>query len=198
MRAKFCECPPSIAYDASVNGAPPNPMSGTPWGPSSSRRIIRMASSTCASASRGSKRRSRSMSASVRSGFSIAGPSPRTKSNGMPIGSSGSRRSENRMAASTSMRRTGCIVTRVASSGQSADVQQRVVAANFPVLGHVAPGLPHEPDGGAVDRLAPARLQKTFVHFAGNRPTRSRPEGRHYEWVRVGTTNGWKVGTTND
>ena len=38
VRAKFFECPPSITYEASVNGAPPNPISGTPWGPSSSRR----------------------------------------------------------------------------------------------------------------------------------------------------------------
>ncbi len=117
VSAKFCEWPPSIAYDASVNGAPPKPISGTPWGPSSSRRIIRIVSITCASASRGSKHFSRSMSASERRGFSIAGPSPRTKSNGIPIGSSGSSKSENKIAASTSMRRTGCIVTVVASSG---------------------------------------------------------------------------------
>ena len=42
--------------------------------------------------------------ASIAAGCSIAGPSPLMKSKGMPIGSSGSSRSENRIAASTSMR----------------------------------------------------------------------------------------------
>ena len=50
--AKVVEGPPSIAYDASVNGAPPKPISGT--GPASSPRSSRIVSSTCASASRGS------------------------------------------------------------------------------------------------------------------------------------------------
>jgi hypothetical protein len=36
----------------------------------------------------------------------------------MPIGSSGRSRSEKRIAASTSIRRTGCSVTMVASSGE--------------------------------------------------------------------------------
>src|SRR5581483_4410881 len=42
---------------------------------------------------------------------------PRMKSNRMPIGSSGSSRSEKRMAASTSIRRIGWSVTSVARSG---------------------------------------------------------------------------------
>ena len=42
--AKLFECPPSIAYEASVNGAPAKPMSGTR--PASARLICRIASST--------------------------------------------------------------------------------------------------------------------------------------------------------
>ena len=57
------------------------------------------------------------MRSTERTGGSMTGPSPFTKSNGMPMGSSGSSRSENRMAASTSMASTGCRVTRAASSG---------------------------------------------------------------------------------
>ena len=44
VRAKLFECPPSIAYEASVNGAPAKPISGTR--PASSALICRMASST--------------------------------------------------------------------------------------------------------------------------------------------------------
>src|SRR5262245_31028941 len=113
--AKLFECPPSMAYDASVNGAPAKPMSGTR--PRSSDCIWRIAASTCPSASRDSKCFRRSMSAASLIGRSICGPSPLMKSNGSPIGSSGRSKSENRIAASTSMRRIGWSVTSVARSG---------------------------------------------------------------------------------
>jgi hypothetical protein len=57
------------------------------------------------------------MSARVRSGRSITGPSPAWKSNGMPSGPSGSSRSENRIAASTPRAFTGWRVTSTARSG---------------------------------------------------------------------------------
>ena len=57
------------------------------------------------------------MSARERTGFSMDGPSPTTKSNGMPIGASGSSRSLNRIAASTPSARIGWSVTSTASSG---------------------------------------------------------------------------------
>ena len=60
VRRSCVDGPPSIAYAASVNGAPPNPMRGTR--PASSRRSRRIVSSTWASASRGSKLRRRSTS----------------------------------------------------------------------------------------------------------------------------------------
>ena len=62
-------------------------------------------------------RAARSMSAGSLIGRSSCGPSPLMKSKGSPIGSSGRSRSENRMAASRSTRRTGCSVTSVARSG---------------------------------------------------------------------------------
>jgi hypothetical protein len=107
--------PPSIAYDAIVNGAPPKPMSGTR--PSSSCRSIRIVVNTWPSASRGSNVRMRSTSDTWRIGRSIEGPSPFRKSKSSPIGVKGSSRSEKRIAASTSITSTGCSVTATASSG---------------------------------------------------------------------------------
>ena len=66
---------------------------------------------------RGSKRRSAATSSAERIGVSITGPSPAWKSNGMPSGASGIRRSENRIAASKPKARIGCRVTSTASSG---------------------------------------------------------------------------------
>ena len=45
-----------------------------------------------------------------------------------------------------------------------AQLEQRVLLAHLPVLGHVAPGLAHEPYGRALDGLAPARAQEAVVH----------------------------------
>ena len=39
----------------------------------------------------------------------------------------------------------------------AADLEQRCLLADFSVLRHVAPGLPHEPHGRCVDALAVAR-----------------------------------------
>jgi hypothetical protein len=103
VRAKFVEWPPSMAYEARVNGAPAKPIRGTVRVPRSSR----IAWSTIPSSSRGSKRRKAKMSARVRTGFSMAGPSPATKSNGIPSGAKGMSRSLKRMAASTSRARMG-------------------------------------------------------------------------------------------
>ena len=92
--------------------------------------------------------------------------------------------------------------------GRSADVQKRMVAANFPVLGHVAPGLPHEPDGGAIDRLAPARFEKPIVHArdrttsrfgSGGSGAAARSDGAGTTTVRMARARrlcGWAVGST--
>ena len=57
------------------------------------------------------------MSAGVRSGRSNFGPSPSTKNRPRPIASGTVRMSENRIAASSGNRRSGCRVTSQASSG---------------------------------------------------------------------------------
>ena len=65
------------------------------------------------------------------------------------------------MAASRSMRRSGCSVTMVASSGLRQMSSSEWRAADLAVLRHVAAGLAHEPDGRAIDRLAPAGAEKS-------------------------------------
>jgi hypothetical protein len=97
-----------------VKGAPANPMSGV--FPSSSLRISRIASSTYPRPSSGSNTRSFSIAARSRTGEWMTGPSPFANSNGAPIGSSGSRMSANKIAASIP-RRSGWSVTSIASSG---------------------------------------------------------------------------------
>ena len=99
-----------------------------------------------------------------RIGRSIDGPSPLTKSNSRPIGAKGSSRSEKRIAASTSMASTGCSVTATASSGCAADLEQGVALAQRAVLGHVAAGLAHEPDGRAsTGSRRQARRKRSFT-----------------------------------
>ena len=58
------------------------------------------------------------MSAAVRTGLSMIGPSPVAKRSFRPIGSTGSSRSAKMMAASTSRISTGCSVTVAARSGR--------------------------------------------------------------------------------
>ena len=71
--------------------------------------------------------------------------------------------SANRMAASTPSReRLQRDLER--ELGRPAELEQRVLLAQRAVLGHVAPRLPHHPDGRAVDGLAPARAQEAIVH----------------------------------
>ena len=48
--------------------------------------------------------------------------------------------------------------------GRSADVEQGVALPQGPVVGHVTPGLAHEPDRRHVNRLPPAGLQESIVH----------------------------------
>ena len=98
-----------------------------------------------------------------RTGFSITGPSPAWKSNGIPSGASGTSRSENRIAASSGKARTGCSVTSTASSGVRHQLEQRVLLAQRAVLRHVAARLAHEPDGRAVDGLAPTGPEKAIA-----------------------------------
>ena len=46
-------------------------------------------------------------------------------------------------------------------------LEQRMMLAKGAIFRHVAPGLPHEPDGSTVDGFAPACAQKTALAHAG-------------------------------
>ena len=86
--------------------------------------------------SSGSMTRRRSMSARVRTGSCTTGPSPLANSKGAPIGSSGSRMSAKRMAASTPWT-SGWSVTFSAELRGPAQLEERVLLAELAVLGHV-------------------------------------------------------------
>jgi hypothetical protein len=75
---------------------------------------------------------SRAMAASSRTGWRNFGPSPSTKYSSRPIASGMVRMSENRMAASSGKRRSGCRVTSQAISGVLA------MARKLPALARVA------------------------------------------------------------
>ena len=64
------------------------------------------------------------------------------------------------IAASTPSRSTAVTVTSAAASGLWQSSRKPKLLAHGAVLGHVAPGLPHEPDGRERRRLAAAGLQK--------------------------------------
>ncbi len=96
-----------------MKGAPAKPMSGTVGG--SSLRRMRIASVTNGTDSSGSNSPSASTPAELRTGLAITGPGAKSSSTPMP--SSGVMMSLNRIAASSSKRRMGCIVTSAASSG---------------------------------------------------------------------------------
>ena len=89
------------------------------------------------------------------------------------------------MAASSGMRRRGWRVASAASSGVAAHPQDVVALAERAVLGEVAAGLPHEPDGGPVDRL-PAAGGEEAVLGSGRGGHDSQPTGRHR--TRAGRT----------
>ena len=86
----------------------------------------------------------------ARTGCSTTGPTPATMSTPTPTATSGTTMSENRIAASTPCRRTGCSVISVTSVGVAAGVEHGVVGAQRAVLRQRAPGLAHEPHRRAV------------------------------------------------
>ena len=98
-----------------MNGAPAKPISGT-RSPSAAR-ARRTVSKTKGTVSAGSRSTSRSTSAAERTGRRMTGPSPRENSRPTPSGSTRSRMSAKRMAASTPSFSTGSSVTSAATSG---------------------------------------------------------------------------------
>ena len=97
-----------------MNGAPAKPISGTV----SSLRSSRIDSRTNGTAVSGSNGvRSRATSAAVRMGESTTGPTPSSIRTSTPRAATGTMMSENRIAASSGIRRSGCSVTSTARSG---------------------------------------------------------------------------------
>ena len=72
--------------------------------------------------------------------------------------------SANITAASTPWRRTGCSVTSAQSSGVCATSQKECCSRIARYSGSERPGLPHEPDGRALDRLAPRGADEERFH----------------------------------
>ena len=89
--------PPSTRYDATVNGAPANPISGVL--PSSPTRpwTARVMNGTCSGVRSGIA----ATSSSVRTGWATTGPTPGLMSRSTPTALSGSTMSEKKIAAST-------------------------------------------------------------------------------------------------
>ncbi len=96
-----------------MNGAPANPMSGVPSSAALASAIVSITNGVRAAGSNGA---TRARSAAVRTGWGSRGPSS-VNSTSSPIASSGTSRSENRIAASNPNRRIGCSVTSAASLG---------------------------------------------------------------------------------
>ena len=159
--AKLFEWPPSMAYDASVNGAPAKPISGTR--PSSSRlhladrlqhvrqRLARLERAqpidVVGTADRALDLRPFALD-------EVEGQAHRLERQ-QQIGEED--RGVDVDAADRLQRDLGGEV------GLPADLQQRIPLAKRAVLGHVAAGLAHEPDRRGVHRLAPAGLQESGV-----------------------------------
>ena len=90
VRAWSFDGPPSIRYDATVNGAPANPISGVPPSSATSDLIAVEVNGTCSGARSGMA----ATSASVRTGCATTGPTPGTMSRSTPTALSGSTMSE--------------------------------------------------------------------------------------------------------
>jgi len=84
------------------------------------------------------------------------GPSPAAKSNPSPMASGTVRMSENRIAASSAKRASGCSVTSVASAGDCASAMKLPPAPASRCTRQVTAGLAHQPDGriGVGSRLS--------------------------------------------
>ena len=113
VRSWFLRGPPSIMYEASVNGAPAKPISGVSPNAEVSSPIVSATAATCSSCRSGRA----STSALVRTGLATTGPVPGTMSTPTPAAYSGTTMSLYRMAASTPCRRTGWSVISQARSG---------------------------------------------------------------------------------
>ena len=104
---------PSTMYAASVKGAPAKPIRGR--GPSSA--TVAATASRITSRAASSRTGSAATSSAVRTAWPSTGPTPGWISTSTPARRRGTTMSEKKIAASTSWRRTGCIVISRTRSG---------------------------------------------------------------------------------
>ena len=97
VRACSFDGPPSTRYDATVNGAPANPISGVAPSSATSSRTASVMKGTWSGVRSGMA----ATSASVATGSATTGPIPGLMSRSTPTALSGSTMSEKKMAAST-------------------------------------------------------------------------------------------------
>ncbi len=145
-----------------MNGPPQKPT--TACSGFSSRRTARIASRTGPTVSAGSGMRSASTAARVRIGSRTTGPTPfdeldvdaHRDDRGHDVREH--HRRVDAVAANRLERDLG------GQLGGAVDLEERVPLADLAVLGQRPPGLPHEPDRGALDRLAPRGAHEERFH----------------------------------
>ena len=138
----------------------------TAWSALSSARTIRTASRTNGTASSGSGTRSRSTSARLAHGLGDTGPTPSTSSTSTPMPTTGSMMSANITARVDIVAPHRLQRHLRAELGLAADLEEVVALADLAVLGQRAARLAHEPDGRALDVLAPARAREKRLGHA--------------------------------
>ncbi len=176
VRAKLFECPPSIAYDASVNGAPANPISGT-----RPRELVLDLPNRLEHVGERLARIERAQAIDV--GFVLNRVFDRRPFAAHEIEPDTQRlerqqevRKENRGVDVDPANRLKRDFGR--QIGRSAQLEQRVAFAQRAVLAHVASGLSHEPDWRGVDWLEAAGSKKAGTgvgQWVTLRRSRARP-----------------------
>ena len=102
----------------------------------------------------------------TRSGARRRGRRLRRARRSTPMPSTGDMMSANITAASTPCRRTGCKRHLRAELRRPGDLEEAVALADRAVLRQRAPGLSHEPDRRALDRLAPCSPDEEWLRHA--------------------------------
>ena len=157
------EGPPSTRYDATVNGAPANPISGVPPLIPASSPTSEPTAAVMNGRCSGVRSGIAATSASVRTGRATTGPTPGLMSRSTPTALSGSTMSEKKMAASTPYRRTGWRVISVTISAFMQDSSMLVPSRRARYSGSERPGLAHEPHRGVRHRLPAHCLEERAV-----------------------------------
>lgn len=154
------EGPPSIRYEATVNGAPAKPISGVDPNSVTVRATPAAIASNMPSAGPGS----RSRSALASNGCATTGPTPGLISTSTPAALSGTTMSLKKIAASTPCRRTGCRVISEAISGSRQASSIAVPARSCRYSGRDRPACRMNHTGGrSTDRACIARTRRLLA-----------------------------------